>query len=89
MNVPGHLVWRCRRGMAELDRLLGQYLDGPYRLAGADERRAFERLLELQDGELWLCLSGRSEPEDPALAALAKKIGRIDYSVERVGARAC
>lgn len=89
MNAPGQLVWRCRRGMAELDRLLGQYLQGSYQRADADERLAFERLLELQDSALWLCLSGRSEPEDPASAALAKKIGRIDFSAERAEEIAC
>jgi len=56
------LRWRCRRGMRELDQLLGWYLDSRY--AGSDDaaKEAFSTLLEQQDPELWDWLMGRTEP---------------------------
>ncbi|MEW6037313.1 MAG: succinate dehydrogenase assembly factor 2 [Pseudomonadota bacterium] len=74
MNEEGRLLWRCRRGMAELDRMLALYVDGGYRHADAAERRAFDRLLDMQDTELWRALSGLACPEDPALAAMVAKL---------------
>jgi antitoxin CptB len=47
------LRWRCRRGMRELDHLLGWYLDARFADAGADARHAFSALLDQQDPELW------------------------------------
>jgi antitoxin CptB len=74
MNEQGWLLWRCRRGMAELERMLALYVAGGYRQADAAERQAFERLLDMQDAELWRALSGLGCPEDPALAAMAAKL---------------
>jgi antitoxin CptB len=43
------LRWRCRRGMKELDLLLGRYLEDRFDAAPEAERAAFEALLEAQD----------------------------------------
>ena len=66
------LRWQCRRGMLELDEILGRYLDQRYLRASAREQEAFERLLRCQDPELqqWLLLG--QEPEDAALGALLR-----------------
>lgn len=49
--------WLCRRGMKELDVMLGRYLDERWPVAPADERSAFEGMLEMQDPDLWNLLS--------------------------------
>jgi antitoxin CptB len=70
----GWLLWRCRRGMRELDVLLERYaqvLKGP---AAASERRAFARLLDLADTELAAYLLGHATPPDPELAGLVRRI---------------
>lgn len=54
------LRWRCRRGMRELDQLLGWYLDSRYARASAAERAAFVALLDQPDPDLWSWLTGRS-----------------------------
>ena len=61
----GRLRWHCRRGMRELDQLLGWYLE--HRYAGADDAQkcAFSTMLECQDPDLWDWLSGRNVPEHP------------------------
>lgn len=58
----GRLRWRCRRGMRELDQLLGWYLDARYAKSGADEQIAFSELLEQQDPDLWNWVNGRDRP---------------------------
>jgi antitoxin CptB len=63
MNADAsRLRWRCRRGMRELDQLLGWYLDSRY--AGSDDaaKEAFSTLLDQQDPELWDWLMGRTQP---------------------------
>jgi len=57
------LRWRCRRGMRELDQLLGWYLDARYANVDDATKAAFSALLEQQDPELWNWLSGRGIPE--------------------------
>ncbi|GIX22750.1 MAG: hypothetical protein KatS3mg121_1533 [Gammaproteobacteria bacterium] len=70
------LRWRCRRGMRELDVVLEHYLEHDWPVADAEERAAFERLLELPDPELYFLLIGRNATDDPRLAALLERLRR-------------
>jgi antitoxin CptB len=72
------LRWRCRRGMRELDQLLGWYLETRYSAAGDAEKAAFSTLLEQPDPELWDWLSGRSIPAVPALRMIIDEIRARD-----------
>jgi antitoxin CptB len=60
----GRLRWRCRRGMRELDQLLGWYMDSRYAQAGERKKAAFAALLEQQDPELWHWLQGHASPDN-------------------------
>jgi antitoxin CptB len=74
MDAEGRrLLWRCRRGMKELDVLLERSA-GVCVAAGPLERHAFARLLELPDPELARYLLGGERPADPQLAALVARI---------------
>jgi antitoxin CptB len=68
------LLWRCRRGMKELDLLLESYVRGQYARASAGDRQAFERLLALPDPELALCLLGPGSPRDRDLADIVRRV---------------
>jgi len=68
------LLWRCRRGMKELDLLLGYYARATLAGASAGERAAFAELLALPDPLLAAFLLGELEPEP---AHLAQLVGRI------------
>ncbi len=70
------LRWRCRRGMKELDVLLGRWIDEDWPAAGRKRRRAFERLLEQSDPDLADWLIGGVRPPDAAWAALVDDILR-------------
>jgi len=76
MSLDAHLRWRCRRGMRELDQLLGWYLDRRYAESGAVERAAFAALLEQPDPDLWDWLSGRSEAPQAAWRHIVDEIRR-------------
>ena len=58
----GHLRWRCRRGMKELDILLTRYLDERYGTAPAEEREAFRGLLDAQDPLIYAYCLGSEPP---------------------------
>ena len=68
------LRWQCRRGMAELDALLLNFVDRHYPQLDGGRLRDLERLLKTPDPMLLEYLMGRMVPADPALAALARQI---------------
>ncbi|HEY4771413.1 MAG TPA: succinate dehydrogenase assembly factor 2 [Steroidobacteraceae bacterium] len=70
----GRLLWRCRRGMKELDVLLERYVQVLKAGAAASERRAFARLLDFADPDLAAYLLGHATPPDPELAELVRRI---------------
>jgi len=73
-GMPRRLLWRCRRGMKELDIILERYAHES--LAGAPEAEwaVFERLLGLPDPLLAGYFLGDERPADPELRSLAARI---------------
>jgi len=72
--VPGATLWRCRRGMKELDLLLERFACGPLAVAPAAVRAEFEALLTLPDPQLVAYLLGGVTPAGGARAALVARI---------------
>ncbi|MFI4887063.1 MAG: succinate dehydrogenase assembly factor 2 [Steroidobacterales bacterium] len=68
------LLWRCRRGMKELDVLLERYAVAALPRAGAGERRLLARLLDHPDPQLAGYLLGGEVPPEPEMAALVTRI---------------
>jgi antitoxin CptB len=73
------LLWRCRRGMKELDILLERFARAELPTASATQRTHFARFLELPDPVLMDYLlgqpgSGPVIPPEPELAELARRI---------------
>ncbi len=60
------ILWRCRRGMKELDLLLERFAREHYEDAPANRKRAFERLLDLPDPVLVALLLGPPAPSSTA-----------------------
>jgi antitoxin CptB len=69
--AAGRTLWRCRRGLKELDVLLERYARSG--LAAA-EQASFEALLELPDPVLAGYLLAGDAPADPGLAQLVARI---------------
>lgn len=71
------LVWRCRRGVRELDVLLTQFLACGYHSLGCSERADFERLLEVQDPTIMDWLYARVAVEDEGLRFIVDQLKKL------------
>lgn len=72
--IPPRLRWACRRGMLELDVLLGNFLEEAYLALPVNEQIIFEQLLHENDQNLFNWLTGKSSSEDPQLTKLVQSI---------------
>ncbi len=68
------LLWRCRRGMKELDILLERYARRELPQASPGQRSVFARFLDLPDPLLVDYLLGQVIPPEAELAELALRI---------------
>ncbi|WP_455235020.1 FAD assembly factor SdhE [Thiogranum longum] len=66
--------WKCRRGMLELDLLLGAFLDSGFEELDASGRRLFDQVLDYPDAVLLEWLMGRIQPTDKDVAELVERI---------------
>jgi antitoxin CptB len=71
------MKWQCRRGMLELDVLLGRYLESNWTIMDQDNKQALRRLLGFPDQMLqgWLC--DGTDP-DTEVAAIVRAIRAAD-----------
>lgn len=53
--------WRCRRGMLELDIVLGRFIEKSYARLDESAKVAFDALLDMPDTELWDMITGKKE----------------------------
>ena len=72
MAESDRLRWQCRRGMLELDLVLTKFLDLHVEGLSAADMKAFRRLLEYPDNDLWDIVSGKIPPPDPEAATIIR-----------------
>jgi antitoxin CptB len=53
--------WRCRRGLLELDIVLGRFIEQRYTVMNNEQRLVFDELLDLPDTELWDLITGKKD----------------------------
>ena len=77
MKEMERVRWRCRRGLLELDIVLGRFVEQHY--AGLDEAQqaAFDALLDMSDTVLWDMIAGRQEATQGERQALLEKIRTV------------
>ena len=73
MNTQ-QLHWACRRGMLELDVLLGNFLKEAYSSLTPTDRLLFQELLTQPDPVIFEWLLGQKAPADPGLAKITELI---------------
>lgn len=73
-TIPSRLRWACRRGMLELDVLLGNFLEEAYLQASAEDQALFVKLLNCNDQELFMWLTGKEAVSQSELAHIVEKI---------------
>jgi antitoxin CptB len=68
------LRWRCRRGLLELDIVLGRFVEAHYARLSLPERETFEQFLDMADNPLWDMISGKKDAVSDEQAALLETI---------------
>ena len=52
--------WRCRRGLLELDIVLGRFVEQHYAGLEKAQQAVFDALLDMPDTELWDMITGKT-----------------------------
>jgi len=68
------LQWRCRRGLKELDVILGPFMDEHYGDLAPDDKARFATLLECEDMDLFNWFMRQDKPADPDLERMIELI---------------
>jgi len=66
--------WRSRRGLLELDIVLGRFIEKYYDGLDLTERQTFEEMLDMPDNSLWDMIAGRQQATKIEQQALLEKI---------------
>jgi len=68
--------WRCRRGLLELDIVLGRFTEQHYLELDEAQQAVFDVLLDMPDTELWDMIAGKVAPpaECSSLLAVIQKV---------------
>ncbi|BBI99664.1 hypothetical protein FGKAn22_13570 [Ferrigenium kumadai] len=69
--------WRARRGLLELDIVLGRFIEAHYAQLDETERDAFEVLLDMPDNPLWDMIAGKQDATRGEQQALLEKIRAV------------
>ncbi len=69
--------WRSRRGLLELDIVLGRFIEAHYAQLNEAEQQMFEVLLDMPDNPLWDMIAGRQEATQDEQQALLEKIRAV------------
>lgn len=56
-------LWRCRRGMLELDLLLGRFMQEGFDTLDDAKKATFQKILEEPDPDLYAWLMGYEKPQ--------------------------
>ncbi len=77
MKEVERVRWRCRRGLLELDIVLGRFVGQHYARLDEAQRAAFDALLDMPDTVLWDMITGRQEATQSEQQALLEKIRAV------------
>lgn len=73
-QIPPNLRWACRRGMLELDILLGNFLENAYLTSTSHEQELFEKILKCEDQDLFEWLTHKKTPSNADISFMVEKI---------------
>lgn len=74
LENPSRLEWACRRGMLELDVLLGNFLKEVYLTLPLEDKILFIKLLGCPDPEIFAWIMGHEKPTDFNLIKITEMI---------------
>ena len=62
------LLWRCRRGIKEMDIILQEFINVSYEQLNDEDKNAFSKLLDEQDLDILNWIMGKDKPINDRLA---------------------
>tara|TARA_B100000586_G_scaffold228779_1_gene177065 strand:+ start:522 stop:770 length:249 start_codon:yes stop_codon:yes gene_type:complete len=68
------LLWRCRRGIKEMDIILQDFVNDSYDQLSNENKNAFSKLLDEQDLDILNWIMGKDEPADSKLIRIINMI---------------
>lgn len=68
------LRWQCRRALLELDLVLERFLEQDFDQLDSTDLEHFERLLALDDHDLWQLLNGALPNPDPSTEKIIRRL---------------
>ncbi|HEX8987902.1 MAG TPA: succinate dehydrogenase assembly factor 2 [Rhodocyclaceae bacterium] len=68
------LRWHCRRALLELDIVFQRFWERIGDELDDATATQLERLLELEDHDLWDLVSGRTSTEDPLMKSMVERL---------------
>jgi succinate dehydrogenase flavin-adding protein (antitoxin of CptAB toxin-antitoxin module) len=71
------LRWHCRRALLELDLMFQRFWARVGDDIDAGSEAALERLVAMEDHDLWDLVSGRRETDDPQLKGMVEKLRQV------------
>ena len=77
MKNMERMRWRCRRGLLELDIVLGRFVASEYAQLDEAGQRAFEELLDMPDNPLWDMIAERRQAVRIEHQALLEKLRAV------------
>ena len=82
MAADSRILWRCRRGIRELDIVFARFLESHYTTLPADQNDAFEQLLLENDLDIYDWLMGRQPVPATYAGLVALMETRLPYTRE-------
>lgn len=79
------LLWRCRRGVRELDSLLIPYCESQITIMNSEQKSELKILLDQQDPDLLDWFLGRGKPENLALAVMVENV--LKFNQQRLNSK--
>jgi antitoxin CptB len=73
----GKLRWHSRRALLELDLVFQRFWARQGDQVDEAMEAALERLLVMEDHDLWQLVSGRTETDDPRLSEMVQVLRRV------------
>ena len=74
------LKWHCRRALLELDIVFDRFWARHEGDLDAEGELALERLLELEDHDLWALVSGREATDDSQLMEIIERLREVSLA---------
>ena len=67
-DKKARLLWRCRRGIKEMDIILQEFINVSYEQLNDEDKNAFSKLLDEQDLDILNWIIGKDKPANDRLA---------------------